>query len=333
MRILISGDWHIRANNPRRRVDNYMGAQADKVRFLLETAQENECKYIIQPGDLTEHYPHPRCPYRITQWYIREFLEFLYASDWQYGSILTIPGQHDLVNHNDLLDTPMMTMASAQVVTILGDEFPVEDITNGGRAVHFYGHTFGTPMPEPRETEAFKILVTHQMVSDRDYWNGSVRFTQAGRLMHTLRDKYDLIICGDNHNHFTMHELITNMELFNCGSLMRATIAQRDHEPVAYVYDIDTRESVRINIPIQPASEVFSPDPDPIVMASRSGVDMTPFVEQLRAGRHNVSSMNYVETLWRVAEARRINNRVKAMIEEDLRNAYNETARSNTARS
>lgn len=280
---------------------------------------------MVQPGDLTEHYPHPRCPYRITQWYIREFLEFLYASEWQYGNILTIPGQHDLVNHNDLLDTPMMTMASAQVVTILDREFPIEDITDNGRPVHFYGHTFGTPMPEPREFDAFKILVTHQMVSDRDYWSGSVRFTQAERLMRTLQGKYDLIICGDNHNHFVMDN--GYIQLFNCGSLMRSTIAQRNHEPVAYVFDIDTREYVRIDIPIQHPDDVFSPDPDPIVLASRSGVDMTPFVEQLRAGRHSVSSMNYVETLWRVAEARRINSRVKAMIEEDLRNAYNETPR------
>jgi DNA repair exonuclease SbcCD nuclease subunit len=239
--------------------------------------------------------------------------------------MLTIPGQHDLVSHNDLLDTPMMTMASAQVVTILNGEFPLEDITNNGMMVHIYGHSFGTPVPEPRETDAFRILVTHQMVSDRDYWNGTVRFTQAKRFMRTLQNRYDLIICGDNHNHFVLHN--DNMQLFNCGSLMRATIAQRDHKPVAYVYDVDTREYTLVEVPIQPSNEVFSPDSDPVVLARRSGVDMAPFVEQLRAGRHGVSSMSYVETLWRVAEARRINDRVRTMIEEDLRNAYNETER------
>lgn len=327
MKILISGDWHIRATRPRRRVDNYVGTQADKVRFLLDTAQDGQCKYIIQPGDLTEHYPHPRCPYSITQWYIREFLNFNIVNDWQYGQILTIPGQHDMVNHNDLLDTPMMTMESAQVVQLLEGQYPIEDISNNGMHFYIYGHTYGTPVPEPRDPGAFNILVTHQMVSDRDYWNGTVRFSSAYQVMHRLH-YYNVIICGDNHNHFSLYDQRTHQQLFNCGSLMRATIAQRDHKPVAYIFDIDTREATLVEVPIQPADEVFSPDPeDPVVSARREGVDMVPFVERLRAGRHGIDSMNYVETLWRVAETRRINDQVRLMIQEDLRNAYNETPR------
>lgn len=320
MRILITGDWHIRASNPKRRRDNFAGAQAGKIRFLLDAAQEYQCKYLIQPGDMTEHYPHPRCPYRITQWYIREFLDFAVSTNWQFGQILTIPGQHDLVNHNDILDTPLMTMESAQVVQILDGGYPLEDITNEGKHIYIYGHTFGTPIPEPRDHNAFNILVTHQMVSDYDYWNHTVRYTDSRRLMRRL-PYYKAIICGDNHNHFVTHNSETGQHLFNCGSIMRATIAQRDHKPAAYVYDLDDDVIQYIEIPIQPPEEVFTPDP--VAMASRSGVDMMPFVNQLREGRHGLSAMGFVDILWTVAGRRNINRRVKLMIEEDLQNAHN----------
>ena len=60
MKLLVTGDWHLRFNRPRLRIDkSYFQIQLDKVSEILNIASENQCQYILQPGDFFDSVDTP----------------------------------------------------------------------------------------------------------------------------------------------------------------------------------------------------------------------------------------------------------------------------------
>ena len=50
---ILTADWHIQESKPRCRTDNFKAALANKIRWTLDHANENDCP-IILAGDFGE---------------------------------------------------------------------------------------------------------------------------------------------------------------------------------------------------------------------------------------------------------------------------------------
>lgn len=248
--------------------------------------------------------------------------------DWSGIKVLTIFGQHDMNQHQGTVNTPLWTMDAARAVTVVNSNSPIQLRDNSsGQVLYIYGHNYNEPVPSiltTRDVSSFKVLLTHQMVSDRDYWHGSVNFSSANQVLRS--HPYDLIVCGDNHNHFKASVRIANSQfsryLINCGSLMRSTIAQKDHKPVVYVFDTITRSLEMIEIPIQPSDQVFSQERS--ITLRPDGSNMNPFVEEIRARRHGVGGMDFVEVLHHKMDHQQVDAATRELIEAHLATAFDE---------
>jgi hypothetical protein len=247
MKILITGDWHLRNGGPEQRLDNYEEVQENKVNWIFDKAVETGCSNIIQPGDLTEYAPYQRMNYERTKRYIQMFSFYKRKGI----ELITIYGQHDMPNHQQQDNTPIAVLAEANVINLL----PQSGWCCSIKDVDLYGCSFGEEIPKPNSPGRFSILIIHKMISDNDYWNGHVQYASVQWMIDKYED-FDLIISGDNHK--TFHWFGKEKKgLINCGSLMRSTIAQGDHKPNIWTFDTDTYSARQYNIPIVPFEEVY----------------------------------------------------------------------------
>ena len=225
MKLLVTGDWHLRFRAPRLRTDDYFASQFNKVEQILELAKAEDCKYILQPGDFFDGVETP--------WFvIQEYIQLL--SKYNIG-VLAVRGQHDLRYHSkDVRNIPLAVMEASHTVYILeGKGFR-------DRGVGFYGSSWGQQsVPEGAGDTDLNILLAHQMVINSKLWDGQEDYTYASTMLKK-HSEYDLIVCGDNHTYFV--EGLDGRCLVNCGSLMRANIDQMSHKPVVHLFDTGPRE-------------------------------------------------------------------------------------------
>lgn len=234
MKLLNTGDWHSTNKRPENRIDRYWFTFLTKIRFIMEVAKKYKVDYIIQPGDLTDT---PALSYE-------EFCELV---DYITCPIITTWGQHDL-RFRVKVNTALKALSKACDIQILTSN---EILRKDGVAIS--GCAFNEAVPEPEDDKEFNVLVIHRMIVEDKLWTQQEVTDWASSFIR--RNKYDLVVSGDNHQFFISDN--NNRYLFNCGSLMRSTIAQIDHQPKVVVFDTDTRKYEVINVPIQPSEKVF----------------------------------------------------------------------------
>jgi exonuclease SbcD len=239
-KILLTGDWHIKASNPRNRIGQYKKQQWDKIEWILDLADRENCLCILQPGDL---FDNRQMPEEIKT-------DYIYLFKRSKVPIFTVYGQHDMQYHKNKRNSAMAVLESADAIRVLSD-VPIEVDDN----VHVYGASWGEEIPDVVNKGNINILVIHTMViEERLLWPGQKRFTKKNILMKGNND-YDIFCCGDNHN--TFYDDNGRQQVFNLGSLMRSTIAQLAHEPTVAIHDIDNDSLELYKVPIEPAEIVF----------------------------------------------------------------------------
>ena len=87
---LVVGDWHLRGNNPRNRIDDYPTAAREKLREVFKLAVEHGAKAIIQPGDI---FDRPEVSIAV----LLEYAEILKESP---VDIICTLGNHDIYGYN-----------------------------------------------------------------------------------------------------------------------------------------------------------------------------------------------------------------------------------------
>ena len=237
MKALISGDWHLTDKQSVNRIDNYEEALFKKLKFISKTAQTNHCDCIIQPGDF---FNQPNPSYE----FFSKVIDLVKNMDMY---IYTIMGQHDL-KYRNAEDTALVALEKAcPTLVLLG-------ITTYKNDCCIHGCSWGDPIPEPDPNYAFNILVIHKMIVERKLWEEQEDF-EYGELF-LAKYKYDLIVSGDNHKAF--HMSLGKRYLFNCGSLMRSSIDQADHNPVIHIFDTkDPLKTKMIHVPCEPSENIF----------------------------------------------------------------------------
>jgi len=240
MRFAIVGDIHLTDKQPKNRKDLYSSSQRAKIVYIIDTATQLGCDFILQPGDLFDHHTAP--DKLKTAW-----IEYLKSTPIK---VITVVGQHDLRYHTSPIEnTPIGVLNASEVIKVLED-FPM---ICPGEDVYVYPAGWNQDVPEIQDPDATNILLTHRMIINDKLWESQEEFTRANFLLRTT--KFDLIVSGDNHQSF--HYQADDRWLINCGSLMRKNIDQGDHKPCFWIYDTETRKAEQHFIPVAPFEEVY----------------------------------------------------------------------------
>ena len=223
---ILSADWHIRADTPASRTDDFTAAMWKKVQFINDLANEHNIPILIA-GDLGHR---PQWP----NWLLEKFMSII--SDIE---IIAIAGQHDLPGHN-LEAIPQSGFG------VLKRAGYINIYCNTSLVVNIKMFPFGIPISKDPESDA--IAMTHQMViEDKPYWPGQVA-SSAKSLLKKFPN-YKLILSGDNHQSFVVE--YEGRLLVNPGSMMRSTADQIDHRPRVYLWEAKSNSVEAVYLPIE----------------------------------------------------------------------------------
>jgi DNA repair exonuclease SbcCD nuclease subunit len=248
VKLLLTGDKHIRYAAPENRIDDFFEVQLAKEREMLEIAGEHDCQAILQPGDMFDSPNPPR--YAMSR-YIELYHEF-------GTEIFTVLGQHDTSMRNldaAVKKTASYLLQSAGVIKIIGLDGKHESLYGGAETVCLHGLSFEQEaVPVPVEG-VFNILMAHASVGDKPLFPGQA--LEGPREYARRHPGFDLILLGDYH--YPYEDKWQNTDIINCGVSIRKTVDKREleHKPHVIVYDTDTRLYTTHYLTIKPWNEVF----------------------------------------------------------------------------
>ena len=248
MRILLSGDWHIRETSPINRRDDFKQALLKKLSYIFQIARKERAAYILQPGDFFD------AAGKVSYSMLAHWGKF-FAITNRGHKVLTVLGQHDLQNHN-LTDgnIPSRVLEAIEGVHLLTDD-PCILPSESSKQIHIYGASWNAEIPQIKDPSALNILVIHKMfVKDNPLWKEQIDYTISREFLK--QHAFNLVVSGDNHQKFT-HMLNDEKILVNAGALMRTAKDQKDHKPAIFIYDTNSNKIKEIRIPIKPFEEVF----------------------------------------------------------------------------
>ena len=208
---IITADWHLRESSPRCRTDNYLDAQASKLKFLSNLQKKHKCP-IIDAGDMFDRYNNS-----------------IFFLSWVMKNIpnrvLTIPGNHDLPNHNmrDYLKASMCILELGNKIKLIPDG----EMVIGNR----------------------RLLIVHTFLwhNNKPEW---IKDNKGSAISFAKEHKqYDLVVVGDNHDPFICEYKKT--KILSPGSMLRSNINQKDHKPRCYLYYAENNILNPVYFPIE----------------------------------------------------------------------------------
>lgn len=247
MKLLITGDLHLRASNPENRIDSFFLTQLGKMEQIFQLASKNKCQAILCPGDV---FDNPRPSFDVLEYYIKLFKKYsIGSSNNDEVEFITVWGQHD-----QRFRTKERT--ALRLMESLGYMQTFKKITYG-KDINIYGCDYGEEIPIIENEDSLNILLIHKTILDKPIWKGQEDFLQSDKLFK--KNPYDLICSGDWH-HPVFYKSKTQT-ILNCGCLVRKTLNEADLIPHVYILDINdedltyTLKMVELNY--KPAEEVF----------------------------------------------------------------------------
>ena len=236
---ILTADWHIRADVPICRTDDFFQAMSDKLDFILNLSKEHDCP-ILLAGDLGKRPLNRGWPTWLLEWTINK----LFGSN-----IIAIPGQHDLPGHRlDLFkESGMGVITAAGAIDTITDTF--FQIEKGFNLIGFpYSIELHSRKIERKVRNDPVVAMTHQMViEDKQLWPGQE--APKGNALLKKYPEYALILSGDNHNPFTCE--YQGRRLVNPGSLMRTSADQINHKPRVYLWFAESNDIEAVYLPIK----------------------------------------------------------------------------------
>lgn len=293
MKFLICGDLHVTDKRPENRIDDYRLTVFRKVGTILNTAYDEECDGILQPGDFTDS---PSLSYDM-------FHDIVHLIGADSVKILTTWGQHDL-RYRTKVNTALRSIALTTNTAILEHDQPYGD----GKSVIVHGCGYDEEIPEPVK-DRYNVLIIHKMIVEDKLWAQQDNFEWSTSFLR--RNKFDLIVSGDNHQFF--HANNGDRYLFNCGSLLRSSISQVDHKPRVIIFDTEKPHKFKvINVPIEPASKVFAMDK--VMKEKEKDEKLAAFVDGL--SKQKDMGLSFVDNLNKYLSGNDVDKDVKKIIKE-----------------
>jgi predicted phosphodiesterase len=225
--------------------------------------------------------------------------------------LYTIFGQHDLRFHSSNREnTPLAVLEAAEACYICQEDPYIVDWPDENRLVYIYGANWGEEIPPVRRTNGIHILLIHKLIlEDTEGWEQN--YISVDNMFRFC--KHDVIVCGDNHQSF-MREKKGRL-LFNCGSLMRNRIDQKEHKPVVYIVDTSDMSYEAHYIPIKPFDEVMNVERAEKRKARNE--ELESFVNKL-SGDTQIEGLDFLRNLEAYMTEKEVPANVKEFIEEML---------------
>ena len=305
MKLGILGDTHFTSRGPSRRLDNYFETQIDKLNQAFSIFKQEECQFVIQPGDLFDtHTVSNEVKARIIQIF-RKHRNFL--------PIFCVSGQHDISGHSlhTLKNSPLAVLQSAGVITLLSAKVWGECLKGEEKTFGLYGASYGEPIPEPKDEDTYNILVIHKMIGDRELYPGQ-ELTKPNQFLRN-HPKYNLVVCGDYHYRFSSQ--YKGRTIINAGCLVRKTISKFDleHKPSVAIFDTDTNKVQFFELEVEPIEKVFDLSRE----TKRDKLETERFIQSLKDGKSG-KGVNWKDALLQVMESKKPSEEVRNIIDECL---------------
>lgn len=218
---ILTGDWHLREDQPVCRTDNFEEAQWKKLKFIYDLQIKHRCP-VLHSGDLFHHWKSsPSLLYKTMECLPIDFRSVI--------------GNHDVPQHS--LDLVTKSGIGVLDKAIDGD-------------LLFDGCHFGQIPTEPSvligESKR-SVLVWHIMTYQAKEPYPGCPAPKASKILRQYPD-YDLILTGDNHQPFV--EEYQGRILVNPGCITRQTTAFTDFKPRVYLYYAETNTVEAVFLPI-----------------------------------------------------------------------------------
>jgi predicted phosphodiesterase len=279
---IITADIHLRDTQPIARIDNYWETQWKKINQIKELQQKYNC-CILDAGDL---FHKSASSIFLNSYVIKNFI----------SDIFTIPGNHDLEDHNiNLIKKSNLSILEAvKKAHIIKNN---EDNPIGNNIVVF-GIPYTTKLQEIKINKKYekhkKILLIHAMIFKNNKENKLNPFIEGWTAKQILKkySEFDLIISGHNHKNFEYE--CENRKLINPGSMMRMKIDQLEHQPCFYLlYNDLSTEKIFFNI----EKDIFDKNYiKEIILKKESKIKLDRFVDQLKGDKtYNINFKQNIE--------------------------------------
>jgi hypothetical protein len=226
--LIVAGDLHAGRTTPECRTDDVLDALCAKLGWLDGLQRRHDIPLVL-PGDVFDNW-------RADSVLLNRLMEV-----WPVGTVLAVPGQHDLPQHNIALleKTGFRSMALAgRLIDVSATPFEF----NG---IRVYGADWETE-PPPVKKGSVSVLVWHVTTWEKPFAPGQ-KPGEATRLLKANRG-WDLIITGDNHQTFECED--DGRCLLNAGSVLRLTAVQVDYRPCVYLWRRDGSYE-KVYIPVE----------------------------------------------------------------------------------
>jgi len=304
MKLLCSGDWHIRATPTRFRNSDYYNQMLEKIKYMIDFADKHNIYTILQPGDF---FDSPDIPNRV----VVDIIKLMGPID-----VHVVFGQHD-TKFRRTDDTTLAVLIESDVIDILSSVvMSYEDESQ----VDIYGASWGDDIPQVLNPNNYNILVIHKMiVEDKPLFKDQQDYVAAAAFSRKNKE-FDLIVSGDNHNSFSYFPKNKGFPaIVNCGSLMRMTTAQYMHKPCFYIVDTADRIIERHYIPIKPVHEVFKAE---AIEINERNEKMESFIETLSDTKLSDSKISFEDNLKVLLEKEVFDAEIKKLANEFIGNYY-----------
>lgn len=227
--------------------------------------------------------------------------------------IFTIPGQHDLPNHNydDIKRSAYWTLVEAQVINHLPASAPT---LAHGMSLHAFPWSYDvTPLRSKSSFVSLAVCHSYIHTSKTGYKGAS-----ESLLVNSYRKKlkgYDAAVFGDNHIGFLSGTVRGRKNLLNCGSFMVRKVDEIGRQPVVGLLHSNGNIS-RVELDTSLDQYV---DVDASIELVEMALNMTDFVGAL--GALGQDSLSFFDQVKQFLETNDISTAVRKRVMEAVENA------------
>jgi len=275
---ILCADIHLSEKAPlaRKGEHDWFAAMARPLEEIKEIQRKHQCA-VVCAGDV---FDKP-CPSSNLLNFAIHNLPCMWA----------IPGQHDLPYH----DLQRIEESGFYTLVIADKIYPIEKRHQYSSGLSLSGFPWGVPL-EKCDSDGFSIAVVHAYC-----WEKGFSFPGADKKFHAKSHAknlkgYDVAVFGDNHTPF--ERKYGDTTVFNCGSIMRRTIDQKNHRPsVGLLYDDGTIERHYLDI----SKDVFEERAENLVEDLKDNAKIKDFLVELQGLQ--TEGLDFVQAVKNYAEA------------------------------
>jgi DNA repair exonuclease SbcCD nuclease subunit len=298
MKYCVIGDFHLTNHTPVCRTDDYPETQKNKLKWIFDYCVDNHVNKIVTVGDFFDKAQYPL-----------HFISSCFSLFKPLNTYMVNIPFHSVAGNHDLTFKSLLSNNSAFGVLSESGIIKKEPPEDDKECVFHFCH-YGEDIPEP-EKDKFNVLIIHIGISEEEL-NFEIKEPWYTAKDFLKEHKFDLVFSGHNHTRFKYSARAGKRRLYNCGSICRSSVKQKDHEPYIYIFDSVTKEVEEIPIPIPDSRIVIDAERH----ENRKEIDMkiSSFVNGFEDSEK--ISLDFFSNLWNSKNVNEAEERVKKIITE-----------------